>query len=89
MSAEKKRAKKGYEKPVEVRGHTVQVVEVEGVERLYIDGVRRAYIQAPNGFTLREAIYESPAKTLLDAGVRQAERLAAIEEASTRANEEH
>ena len=64
---------------IDVCGHTVEVVEVDGVPRLLVDGVRRSYISGPNGYTLRDAIYEEPAKTLIDAGKALAERLAEME----------
>jgi hypothetical protein len=76
------RAKKGYDEPLIVGNHTVQVIEVAGAQRLLVDGVRRPYIEAPNGFTVREAIYDEPAKTLLDAGKRLAERLEARDAAA-------
>ena len=71
------RKKKGYDTPVTVGRHTVQVIEVGGVKRLLVDGVRRPYVEAPNGFTLKEAIFEEPTETLLDAGIRHAEQLEA------------
>lgn len=70
--------RKGYDEPLAVGGHEVQVVEVDGVQRLYIDGIRRRYITTPNGFVLREAIYQAPTKTLLEAGTRHAEQLAGL-----------
>ena len=66
----------GYETPLKIGNHVVQVVEIGGAARLLVDGQRRPYIKAENGFTLREAIYEQPADSLLEAGKRLAERLA-------------
>ena len=69
------RKKKGYGEPLVVGNHTVQIIEVSGAERLLVDGVRHAYVAAPNGFTLRAAIYDEPSETLLEAGTRFAKKL--------------
>ena len=69
--------KRGYAKPLVIGKHTVQIVELGGAPRLLVDGRRRSYIKAPNGFTLRDAIYDPPAPTLLEAGERFAKQLAA------------
>ena len=67
------------ENTIDVCGHTVQVINVGGVPRLLVDGVRCRYISSPNGYTLRDAIYEEPAPTLIEAGKVLAERLAEME----------
>lgn len=64
---------------IDVCGHSVQVIEVDGFPRLLVDGIRRHYIHAPNGYTLRDAIYQDPFPTLLEAGAALAERLAELE----------
>jgi len=74
--------KKSDEQPLVVGAHTVQVFEIRGALRLLVDGVRRRHVEAPNGFTLREAIYERPLPTLLEAGVRLAEQLEARDAAA-------
>ncbi len=65
--------------PRDVCGHTVQIVEIDGNERLLVDGIRRAYVQSPNGYTLHQTRYTQPVKTLMEAGEALARRLAELE----------
>ena len=65
--------------PRDVCGHTVQIVEIEGNERLLVDGIRRAYVKSPNGYTLHQTRYTQPVKTLMEAGEALAHQLAELE----------
>lgn len=71
-----KAKKKGHAKVKELNagGQKVRIVEGERASALWIDGTRRRYFETGDGFTLREAAYEPPEKTLLAAVKRFCER---------------
>lgn len=50
-----------------IKGHTVEIRKRENKEELWIDGVRRKFFVNKNGYTLHEAAFDPPYKSLREA----------------------
>lgn len=50
-----------------IKDHTVEIRKVEDKEELWIDGVRRKFFVNKDGYTLHDAAYDPPFKSLKEA----------------------
>lgn len=50
-----------------IKGHDVEIRKKQDTEELWIDGVRRKFFVNKNGYTLHDAAYDPPFKSLREA----------------------
>lgn len=50
-----------------IKGHTVEIRRSEKKEELWIDGVRRKFFVNKDGYTLHDAAFDRPYKSLQEA----------------------